>query len=79
MKKEYDLKSLKRRPGKPKVYPEASKVAINIRLDAIVVNDLKDEAERMGLPYQTLINSVLHRFITGELVDKSAKKTGSGG
>jgi predicted DNA binding CopG/RHH family protein len=61
------------------VYPEAAKVAINIRLDAIVVNDLKGEAERMGLPYQTLINSVLHRFITGELVDKSAKKTGTGG
>ena len=24
----------------------------------------------MGLPYQTLINSVLHRFMTGQLVDK---------
>lgn len=77
MKKEYDLKSMKRRPGKAKVYPEASKVAINIRLDAIVVNDLKDEAERMGIPYQTLINSVLHRFATGQLVDKPSRKTGT--
>ena len=70
MKKEYDLKSMKRRPGKTKVYAEASKVAINIRLNAILVNDLKNEAERMGLPYQTFINSVLHRFMTGQLVDK---------
>ncbi len=70
MKKEYDLKSMKRKQGKVKVYPEASKVAINIRLDAILVNDLKNEAERMGLPYQTLINSILHRFMTGQLIDK---------
>ena len=77
MKKEYDLKSMKRRPGKTKTYPEASKIAINIRLDAIVVNDLKDEAERMGIPYQTLINSVLHRFTTGQLMDKPSKKTGT--
>ncbi len=77
MKKEYDLKKMKKRPGPVKVYPEAAKVAINIRLDAIVVNDLKDEAERLGLPYQTLINSVLHRFVTGELVDKPSKKTGT--
>ena len=77
MKKEYDLKSMKRRPGKAKVYPEASKVALNIRLDAIVVADLRDEADRLGIPYQTLINSVLHRFVTGQLVDSPSKKTGS--
>ena len=77
MKKKYDLKSMKRRPGKARIYPEAAKVAINIRLDAIVVNDLKDEAERMGIPYQTLINSVLHRFSTGQLVDRPSKKTGT--
>jgi predicted DNA binding CopG/RHH family protein len=69
MKKEYDLKSLKKRPGKVKTYNEAAKVAISIRLDAIVLNEIKNEADRLGLPYQTLINSVLHRFTTGQLVD----------
>ncbi len=77
MKKEYDLKLLKRRPGKVKVYPEASKIALNIRLDAIIVADIRDEAERLGIPYQTLINSVLHRFVTGQLVDIPSKKTGT--
>ena len=77
MKKEYDLKSLKRRPGPTKTYPEAAKVAITIRLDAIVLDEIKNEADRMGLPYQTLVNSVLHRFTTGELVDKAFKKTGT--
>ncbi|MDZ4676064.1 MAG: CopG family antitoxin [Oligoflexia bacterium] len=74
MKKEYDLKSLKKRPGRAKAYPEAEKVAINIRLDATVLNDIKIEASRMGLPYQTFINSVLHRYATGELVDQRSKK-----
>ena len=77
MKKEYDLRKMKRRPGPVKVIPEAAKVAINIRLDAIVVCDIRDEAERMGIPYQTLINSILHRFATGQLVDKPSKKTGT--
>ncbi len=77
MKKEYNLKKLKKRPGSVKVFPEAAKIAINIRLDAMVVSELRTESERMGIPYQTLINSVLHRFITGELVDKLSKKTGT--
>jgi hypothetical protein len=33
MKKEYDLKKLKRRPGTPKSDPEAARVPIGIRLD----------------------------------------------
>jgi predicted DNA binding CopG/RHH family protein len=77
MKKNYDLKKMKRKKTS-KTYPEASKVAVNIRLDAITVDHLKDEAERMGLPYQTLINSILHRFVTGELVDKGRKSDRTG-
>ena len=73
MKKEYDLKKMKKRPGKTKVHKDAEKVAIHIRLDALVVDELKNEAQRLGLPYQTLINSVLHRFVNGDLVDKSSK------
>ncbi len=75
MKKDLDLKKMKQRPGR--VYPEAAKTAINVRLDTSVVADIKYEAHRLGIPYQTLINSVLHRFTTGELIDKGIKKTGS--
>ncbi len=70
MKKNYDLKSLKRKPGKLKVDPEATRIMISLKIDANDLAELKNEAERMGMPYQTLINSILHRFITGELVDK---------
>lgn len=72
MKKEYDLKKLKRRPGKVKTDAEASKTPISIRLDGSVLAALKTEAERMGIPYQTYIGSVLHRYVHGELVDEKA-------
>ena len=72
MKKEYDLSKLKKRPGKTKVDPEAAKVPISIRLDGAVLADLRTEAERLGIPYQTLVGSVLHRYVQGELVDPKA-------
>lgn len=70
MKKNYNLKELKKRTGKVKVDPEATRIMISLKLDANNLADLKSEAERLGMPYQTLINSVLHRYVSGELVDK---------
>jgi len=70
MKKEYDLKKLKRRPGKVKIYPDAAKMPISIRLDGGELAEIRTEAERMGIPYQTLISSILHRYVSGELVDR---------
>jgi predicted DNA binding CopG/RHH family protein len=69
MKKEYDLKALKKRPSKIKVDADAAKTPISIRLDGSTLADLRSEAERLGIPYQTLIGSVLHRYAHGELVD----------
>ena len=70
MKKEYDLKNLKKRPGKAKVDPDASKLPISLRLDGSVIAFFKSEAERLGMPYQTLISSILHQYSTGELIEK---------
>ena len=70
MKKEYDLKKLKRRLGTAKSDPETAKIPISIRLDGSVLAALKTEAERLGIPYQTYIGSVLHRFAQGELIDR---------
>jgi len=72
MKKEYDLRKLKKRPGKPKSSVEAAKVPISIRLDGGELAELREEAERLGIPYQTLIGSILHRYVAGELVDRNA-------
>ncbi len=70
MKKEYDLKKLKKRPGRVKADPNAAKTPISIRLDGSILASLKTEADRLGIPYQTFISSVLHRYSNGELVDK---------
>ncbi len=70
MKKEYDLKKLKKRPGPVKLDKDAAKIPISIRLDGSELADLRTEAERLGIPYQTLIGSILHRYVSGELVDR---------
>ncbi len=70
MKKEYNLRTLKKRPGKPKVSAEATKVAIGLRLDGSDLALLKSEAERLGIPYQTLLGSIIHQYVNGDLVEK---------
>ena len=70
MKKEYDLKKLTKRPGKVKIDKPALKVPVSIRLDGSVLAAIKTEAERLGVPYQTLIGSILHRYASNELIDR---------
>ncbi|MFK7974415.1 MAG: hypothetical protein AB8B66_06120 [Rickettsiaceae bacterium] len=40
---------------------------INIRMTEFDLNQIKRIAAREGLPYQTLISSVLHKYATGIL------------
>jgi predicted DNA binding CopG/RHH family protein len=44
-------------------------IPINIRLPAQDLLQLRERAEKEGLPYQTLARSVIHRYVTGQLVD----------
>lgn len=71
MKKEYDFSKAKKRSERVKVDANAAKIPTSIRLDGSILAWYKTEAERQGVPYQTLISSVLHRFAKFELVDKS--------
>jgi predicted DNA binding CopG/RHH family protein len=43
---------------------------VNIRLASADVRDLQAIALREGIPYQTLIASVLHKYVTGRLVER---------
>lgn len=47
---------------------------INIRLSSRDLRSLQAKALMEGLPYQTLVSSILHKFIDGQLVDKAANK-----
>lgn len=48
---------------------------VNIRLSAADLSDLRARALEEGVPYQTLIESVLHKFAAGRLVEKAANLT----
>lgn len=47
---------------------------INIRLSSRDLRSLQARALREGVPYQTLVSSVLHKFVDGQLIDKAANK-----
>jgi len=49
-------------------------VRINIRMSSRDLRSLQTRALREGMPYQTLVSSVLHKFVDGQLVDKAANK-----
>ena len=45
---------------------------INIRLSSGDLSDIQVKALEEGVPYQTLIASVLHKYVTGRLAESSA-------
>lgn len=44
---------------------------INIRLSEIDIVHIQRKAVENGLPYQTLISSVLHKYADGNLIEKA--------
>lgn len=49
---------------------------VNIRLSSIDLNDIQVKALEEGMPYQTLIASVLHKYVSGRLVEQTSLITG---
>ncbi len=43
---------------------------MNIRMSEKDIKALKARAIEEGLPYQSLVSSVLHKYVSGQLVDK---------
>jgi predicted DNA binding CopG/RHH family protein len=50
---------------------------VNIRLSSVDLTDIQVKAMEEGVPYQTLITSVLHKYVSGKLVERSPKPTKS--
>jgi predicted DNA binding CopG/RHH family protein len=48
---------------------------INVRISKRDVEELKTLAMQEGIPYQTLITSILHKYVSGRLIDSSKSKT----
>ncbi|MBU6153721.1 MAG: hypothetical protein KGP28_05420 [Bdellovibrionales bacterium] len=45
---------------------------VNLRLNADDVEKIREKAEREGIPYQTLIGSVLHKYATDQFLDEKS-------
>lgn len=43
---------------------------INIRMSSRDLNQVQVIAAQEGIPYQTLISSVIHKFVSGSLIDR---------
>ncbi len=54
MRKRYDFSKARRNP-----YAKRLKKAVTIRIDETTLGYFKDMSERIGMPYQTLINMYL--------------------
>ena len=79
------LKSVATKAGLAKLKAAARATAIkdrrvNIRLSSGDLSDIQVKALEEGVPYQTLIASVLHKYVTGRLTEQTerdAKQTRS--
>jgi len=45
---------------------------INIRISEYDLEKVKGKSAEEGIPYQTLISSVIHKYVSGKLVDENA-------
>jgi predicted DNA binding CopG/RHH family protein len=50
---------------------------VNIRLSSGDLSDIQVKALEEGVPYQTLIASVLHKYVTGRLAEPRATRQSS--
>lgn len=53
----------------------AKKRRVNIRMSSVDLADLQARAAEEGIPYQTLMASVLHKFVTGRLREQRSSLT----
>ena len=66
-------KNVKEQKEQYRVYARATfrkDQRINIRISEKDLLDLQKRAVREGIPYQTLISSVLHKYVSGILAEK---------
>jgi len=47
---------------------------VNIRISEADLEGLQRKAVEEGLPYQTLLSSLIHKYVTGRLVDREPPK-----
>lgn len=67
-------------PGRKKAAQKAAEETlkkdkrINIRISGRDLVALQRRASKEGMPYQTLVSSILHKYVSGSLQEKLANK-----
>lgn len=75
------LKSVSPSKAELKKYRQAAEATfikdrrVNVRLSSPDLMDIQARAAEEGVPYQTLISSVLHKFVAGRFVEKPSRLT----
>jgi predicted DNA binding CopG/RHH family protein len=70
---ESDTENIKQLKSIAKNYVKKHETKMNIRISEDELEKIKQRAELEGLKYQTFIKSVLHKYITGQLVEDKSK------
>jgi len=53
-----------------KAFVKREETKMNIRISSNELEKIKERAEQEGLKYQTFIKSIVHKYITGQLVEE---------
>jgi len=67
------VKKLKEQKEQYRAYARATlrkDKRVNIRISEKDLLDLRKQAMRQGIPYQTLLSSILHKYANGILIEK---------
>ena len=67
---ENDSNNIKILQKSAKQFVKKQETKMNIRISSSELDKIKEVAEQEGLKYQTFVKSILHKYITGQLVDK---------
>jgi predicted DNA binding CopG/RHH family protein len=68
-----DLASMKEKLMKAASETALKDYRINVRISKRDVEALKTKALEEGIPYQTLVTSILHKYVTGRIIEKKEK------
>jgi predicted DNA binding CopG/RHH family protein len=73
-----EWKSVKKKDAESKRYREYARSTflkdrrVNIRISTKDLEGVRKKAVEEGIPYQTLISSVIHKFVSNRLVEKKS-------
>lgn len=65
-----DKENIQALEASAKAFVKERETKMNIRISALELEKIKERAAREELKYQTFIKSVLHKYLTGQLVEK---------